>query len=84
MVLQRDQPNKIWGKAEPSEVVSVAATGGAVAGVTSTITADAAGNWTLMLPKLAVGGPYLVSVKGTSVKGTQSKNEVVLSDILAG
>ncbi len=79
MVLQRDQPNKLWGKAEPSEVVSVATTGEGFGGVTSTANADLNGNWSLMLPKLAVGGPYSISVKGN-----QSKNTIDIKDILAG
>ena len=71
MVLQRDQPNKLWGKAEPGE--SVTAT---IAGQSASATADAQGNWTTMLPKQSVGGPHELVIAG--------KNSVSIKDILVG
>jgi len=71
MVLQRDQPNKLWGKAEPAESISAS-----IAGQTIAATADASGLWSLMLPKLEVGGPHTLVVKG--------KNELKINDILVG
>ena len=71
MVLQRDQPNKLWGKAEPSESISAT-----IAGQTVTTKADSNGFWSVMLPKLEVGGPLTLEVKG--------KNELKINDILVG
>jgi sialate O-acetylesterase len=80
MVLQRDQPNKIWGKAAPSENVTVSVSGGLRYGTTSSVAnADANGNWTLMLPSLSVGGPYKISIHGN-----KSDKVVMIDDVLAG
>jgi sialate O-acetylesterase len=80
MVLQRDQPNKIWGRAEPTEQVTVMVSGGTLTGPTTlTANADTEGNWSLMLPKLSVGGPYAIKIHGS--KGDKV---VQLEDVLAG
>jgi sialate O-acetylesterase len=71
MVLQRDQANKLWGKAEPGESVTAS-----IAGHNVTATTDANGNWTMMLPKLSTGGPHELVIAG--------KNQIRIQDILVG
>jgi len=46
MVLQRDQANKVWGKADPGEPVTVSIASHQVSAV-----ADPQGLWSVMLPK---------------------------------
>lgn len=71
MVLQQKQKNKVWGLAEAGEAVTVT-----IDKQTQKATADAKGNWSVMLDPLAVGGPYTLTVQG--------KNTVKLEDILVG
>ncbi|MEZ6149689.1 MAG: sialate O-acetylesterase [Pirellulaceae bacterium] len=72
MVLQRDQANKVWGKATPAEKVTVK-----IAEQSQSITADDNGLWHVMLQPLPVGGPLELSVSSDS-------NEVKISDVLVG
>ena len=71
MVLQRDQKDKVWGKASPGEKVTVT-----IDKQSHSATADDDGNWSVMLDPLTVGGPYTLTVKG--------KNEVEIDDVLVG
>ena len=71
MVLQRDQADKIWGKADPGEDVTVT-----IADQTKTAKADSNGRWTVTLDPLPAGGPYKMVLKG--------KNEIVFDDVMAG
>ena len=72
MVLQRDQPVKIWGKASPGGKVRVKFAQKVYA---SDVTAD--GMWTVVLPPMAAGGPYTAEFI--------SKNETfVIKDIYLG
>ncbi len=72
MVLQRNQPLPIWGKADPGEVVTVT-----FKGQQKTTTADEAGKWEIQLDKLnASFEPAQMTITG--------ENEIVLSDILVG
>ena len=81
MVLQREQPIKVWGTADAGENVQVKflknATPTGVKGgklkVAYTVTADANGRWTLTLPAMKPGGPYILQV-----------NDIELKDILVG
>lgn len=81
MVLQREQPIKIWGTADAGESVQVKflknATPTGVKGgklkAAYTVTADANGKWTLTLPAMKPGGPYILQV-----------NDIELKDILVG
>ena len=81
MVLQREQPIKVWGTADAGESVQVKflknATPTGVKGgklkVAYTVTADANGRWTLTLPAMKPGGPYILQV-----------NDIELKDILVG
>ncbi|MCU4165765.1 sialate O-acetylesterase [Carboxylicivirga caseinilyticus] len=68
MILQRDEPLKIWGWADPSEKVTVK-----FLDKIYKTKADKAGNWQLELAPALAGGPYTMEI-----------NEIELSDILVG
>lgn len=70
MVLQRDMPVTFWGWASEAEEVGVtlqAETPDAAAIFSETAVADSEGNWQLVLPATAAGGPYTVRVAGSNV-----------------
>jgi sialate O-acetylesterase len=72
MILQRDKPLKIWGGAKAGESINIIL--GPIKGSTTT---DKNGNWMIMLPAVAAGGPYVLTIK--------SKNEIkIFSDVLFG
>ena len=81
MVLQREQPIKVWGTADAGESIQVkflknAAPTGVKGGklkAAYTVTADANGKWILTLPAMKPGGPYILQV-----------NDIELKDILVG
>lgn len=68
VVLQRNTPIKIWGKADPTEKVTVTLGKGK-----ATTTADSIGQWTVTLSPMSAGGPYVMTV-----------NDITVSDILIG
>lgn len=72
MVVQRDRPIRVWGRAEPGEAVSVT-----LGGVTAETKADAKGHWLAELPARADGADLELAVKG---KG----NPVVLKNVVVG
>jgi sialate O-acetylesterase len=72
MVLQQGIENKVWGKADPGEAVTVT-----LGGQTKSTTAGADGSWHVLLdPVKEYGGPHTLTVKG--------KNTVTFSDVLIG
>ncbi|MGC9150985.1 MAG: sialate O-acetylesterase [Microbacter sp.] len=71
MVLQRDVHVKVWGWADPSELVTVK-----FLGKTYSSTTDQHGNWSVMLPQLKAGGPFSMTIQGS--------NTIQLSNILIG
>ncbi len=71
MVLQRNQPVKVWGWAEKGEKVTVTLNGQ----VEGTRTGKD-GKWMVTLDPMEAGGPYGMEVRG--------KNRVNLEDILVG
>jgi sialate O-acetylesterase len=72
MVLQQGISNRVWGKADPGEAVTVT-----FAGQTKTTTAAADGAWAVSLdPVREYGGPHTLTVKG--------KNEIAFRDVLVG
>ena len=72
MVLQQGIKNKVWGKADPGEAVTVT-----LASQTHTTTAGADGSWHVFLdPVQEYGGPHTLTVKG--------KNTVTFNDVLIG
>lgn len=68
MVIQRDVPVHIWGRAAAGETVQVSFHGN-----TATAMAGDLGEWSVYLPPAAAGGPYEIKV-----------NEVTLRDVLVG
>jgi sialate O-acetylesterase len=62
MVLQRNEPVRIWGWADPSEKVKVS-----LLGETYRAKADAEGNWQMELPAMEAGGPYTLKVNGLEI-----------------
>ena len=71
MVLQRNEPIRVWGWAKPSESVTVTFNG-----ATAKTKADKNGNWNVSLKAMPHGGPYELIVKG--------KNTITLRNILIG
>jgi sialate O-acetylesterase len=71
VVLQRNQPIKIWGKADAGETVNVSLTKKNKA----TTTADENGNWSVSLTALKAGGPYTLNVNDVTV------NDVMIGDV---
>ena len=68
MVLQREKPIPVWGKAEPGEQVTVT-----FRKKQYTAIADSEGRWRIDLPKQKAGGPYILKV-----------GSLELSDVLVG
>ena len=67
-----DPRNKVWGKADPGEAVTVT-----LGGQTHSTTAAADGSWHVFLdPVQEYGGPHTLTVKG--------KNTVAFDDVLIG
>ena len=71
MVLQREQANRVWGKAAPGERVTVS-----IGGQSQRTAAAADGTWRVNLEPLEVGGPYELQIKGS--------NTITFSDVLVG
>ncbi|MFM8215707.1 MAG: sialate O-acetylesterase, partial [Pirellula sp.] len=71
MVLQQKQENKIWGKDNPGQVVTIS-----VGDKKVSATTDAAGNWEAKLPAMEIGEPLTITVAGSSTK--------TISDVLVG
>jgi sialate O-acetylesterase len=72
MVLQQGISNRVWGRAEPGEQVTVS-----IAGQSHETTTAADGNWEVRLDPIAeYGGPHTLAVKGT--------NEISFKDVLIG
>jgi len=73
MVLQRDQPILVWGRADPGAGIDVA-----LGDDRARATADAAGEWRVQLPARAAGGaPLLLRVD-------DGKAPLELRDVLVG
>lgn len=73
MILQRDKPVAVWGKADVGESIMVS-----IANVSSSTTADGDGKWLLYLdPVSADGIEHTLTIQGAS-------NTVVRSNILYG
>lgn len=71
MVLQREQTNPVWGRADAGEAVSVT-----VGEQSHSTVAGDDGKWRVELDPLEVGGPYTLRVTG--------KNVVSIEDVLVG
>jgi len=71
MVLQRDQPLKIWGWASPAEKVSVKFLNKTYHAVTG-----ADGSWQILIKPKPAGGPYTMNITGN--------NQIDITDIMIG
>ncbi len=71
MVLQREKPIRIWGRADPGEAVIVS-----LNGESARTKASRKGNWRLELPAMDAGGPYVLQIQGN--------NKLLFSDVLIG
>ncbi|CAA6678067.1 MULTISPECIES: sialate O-acetylesterase [unclassified Lentimonas] len=73
MVLQREQANPVWGKADAGETVTVR-----IDGQSHTTTATADGTWRIQLDAMAASAePKVLEISG-------SNNQVSISDVLVG
>lgn len=68
VVLQREAPLKIWGKANPGDKVTVELAGKKGSAVAATDSC-----WSVTLPKYKAGGPYVLKV-----------NDLTVEDVLIG
>ena len=73
MMLQRDQPVRVWGWADAGEAVSIA-----LSGKSAAARADATGRWAVELPALKSGENLELTVKG---KNTLTLKNVLIGDI---
>lgn len=71
MVLQREQPIRIWGWATPGQTLAVE-----FAGSKATVRVPTGGRWEARLPALKAGGPYRLTVAGDQ--------RIELNDVLIG
>lgn len=72
MVLQRNKPIPVWGKANRDQSVSVS-----FAGETRRVKSDVNGNWKVIFPPRKEGGPF-------EMKMTADDRQIVFDDILVG
>ena len=81
MVLQRGVEIPVWGWADAGERVSVELLNvkGKVAGA-ATVEADAEGRWRVNLPKMKAGGPFVLTIAGSSAPDDKLR----LTDVLVG
>ncbi len=72
MVLQRDQPVKVWGWATAGSEISVS-----IADQKTQAKANDEGRWTLQLDALSAGGPHVLTISGDG-------GNVEVKDVLVG
>lgn len=72
MVLQRNAQVAVWGNDNPNTKINIDASWGESASTTS----DEKGNWKLTIKSKEAGGPYIVTIQGSS--------KVELTDVLLG
>jgi sialate O-acetylesterase len=71
MVLQQQQEIHIWGVADPKEAIIVT-----LAGQAQSTQADELGKWSVKLPAMQAGGPFVLSIRG--------KREITIKDVMIG
>lgn len=76
MVLQRQKPISISGMGSPGATVKVE-----LAGAAATTVTDAAGKWVAMLPAMAAGGPYTLTVSGSRPEDTVKLVNVMVGEV---
>ncbi|MEB2785661.1 sialate O-acetylesterase [Algoriphagus persicinus] len=70
MVVQREAAISVWGRGVPGENVRVSLAGAVTSG-----TVEADSTWTLQLPKLPAGGPFVLAVNHQKI------NDVYIGDV---
>ena len=83
MVVQRDLPVHVWGMASPSETVSVD-----FRGQSCSTKAGDLGRWNLYLKSGAAGGPFQMTIHGTTLAAAGAaapvEQTITLDDVLVG
>ncbi len=74
-VLQRDAPIPVFGTAAPGAALTVS-----LGAVRAEGRADGSGHWHVMLPKMAAGGPYTLSVASNTGE-TQAAANILIGDV---
>ena len=74
VVLQRDRPIDVWGRAAPGEQVTVT-----MAAASRTTQADDKGAWALTMPALRAGGPHSLVARAGSRR--QAVADVLVGDV---
>jgi sialate O-acetylesterase len=74
-VLQRDQPIRVWGRTAPNAAVAVDLSGQGV-----TVSADADGRWSTVLPARPAGGPTLTLTVQAGDQ-TQTVSNLAMGDV---
>mgnify|MGYP001161914969 CR=1 FL=1 len=73
-VLQRDQPLRVWGRAEPGVQVQVE-----IAGKRARVRAGGDGYWEASLPAMKAGGPYVLTARAG--QASQRVSDVMVGDV---
>jgi len=73
MVLQRDQPIRVWGWGTPGRTLSVE-----LAGRQASVKVGSDGRWTAQLPALKAGGPHQLRVTGD---GHVERSDLLIGDV---
>ena len=74
-VLQRERPIEVWGNAAGGETVTVS-----LDSASASARADGAGHWSVTLPSMSAGGPFVL--KARSISGSvQSATDVLVGDV---
>lgn len=68
MVLQRARPNPLWGWDQPDREIRVTIVGQSVSQSFRARTASADGHFEIELPELPAGGPYELTIEGSSTE----------------
>ena len=74
VVLQRNRPIEIWGRAQPGVQVTVN-----MGGVTRAARADDVGRWAVTLPARGAGGPHALSAR--TATSQQTVSDVLVGDV---
>jgi sialate O-acetylesterase len=75
VVLQRDQPIKVWGRAAAGVRVVVS-----IADSRAEVAADRDGQWSVQLAAMTAGGPHTLTATANSA-GTQRVNDILIGDV---
>jgi sialate O-acetylesterase len=74
-VLQRDRPIVVWGRAASGEGVTIS-----LGGATATTRADLSGQWSVQLPAMSAGGPFVLGAR-SSAGVQQAARDVLVGDV---